>query len=317
MKDIIAPIDSDDGLFHDGDPAGDVRGTVLYAQWLNAMQGAVIDTQTEHKHILAAAGMQPNPAQNNQLADAIKGLIAQAQQASEKHSLLRKNNGADIPDKAAFVAHLGLKETVEQAQNALDRRTGGTVNGSLQITHSVNIGDSDSGLIANGKGSVALYADNVKTGEWNTQRLHWIQDLEVGGNLTASGATFGKAVSLSGGGHLTDILHFYGRGQSGNETRSGECRYYPYPGNPMSTEFYGVDVVGSHYEHRLIINRGGGNMKWFVFKDDGSAYAAQGHWQNNSDRRIKSDIEKIEHGLEKVETLTGYTSPRYTHSVRA
>ncbi|MEN3259796.1 hypothetical protein AAH678_13760 [Sodalis endosymbiont of Spalangia cameroni] len=109
MKDIIAPIDSEDGLFHDGDPAGDVRGTVLYAQWLNAMQGAVIDTQTEHKHILAAAGMQPNPAQNNQLADAIKGLIAQAQQASEKHSLLKKNNGADIPDKTAFVAHLGLK----------------------------------------------------------------------------------------------------------------------------------------------------------------------------------------------------------------
>ncbi|OIV47208.1 hypothetical protein BK025_06010 [Sodalis sp. TME1] len=75
----------------------------------------------------------------------------------------------------------------------------------------------------------------------------------------------------------------------------------------MSTEFYGVDVVGSHYEHRLIINRGGGNMKWFVFKDDGSAYAAQGHWQNNSDRRIKSDVAKIEDGLAKVETLTGYT----------
>lgn len=165
MKDIIAPIDSDDGLFHDGDPAGDVRGTVLYAQWLNAMQDAVIDTQTEHKHILAAAGMQPNPAQNSQLADAIKGLIAQAQQTSEKHSLLKKNNGADIPDKAAFAAHLGLKETIEQAQNALDKRTGGTINGRLQITHSVNVGDSDSGLIANGKGSVALYADNVKTGE--------------------------------------------------------------------------------------------------------------------------------------------------------
>ncbi|MFT4466218.1 MAG: hypothetical protein ACMX3H_18775, partial [Sodalis sp. (in: enterobacteria)] len=69
----------------------------------------------------------------------------------------------DIPDKAAFVGNLGLKDTVEQAQNALDRRTGGTVNGSLQITHSVNVGDSDAGLIANGKGSVALYANNVST----------------------------------------------------------------------------------------------------------------------------------------------------------
>ncbi|MGL9774209.1 MAG: tail fiber domain-containing protein [Sodalis sp. (in: enterobacteria)] len=308
MKDIIAPTDSEDGLFHDGDPAGDVRGTVVYAQWLNAMQGAVIDTQTEQKNILAAAGMQPNPAQHNPLAEVIKGLIAQARQENEKRSLLRKNNGTDILDKAVFVANLGLKNIVEQAQNALDKRTNGTVNGSLQITHSVNVGDSDSGLIANDKGNVALYANNVKTGEWNTQRLHWVQDLEVGGKLTASGgATFGKAVSLSGGGHPTDILHFYGRGQSGNETRSGECRYYPYLGNPMSTEFYGADVVGSHYEHRLIINRAGGNIKWFVFKDDGSACAMQGHWQNNSDRRIKSNIAKIENGLAKVETLTGYT----------
>ncbi|MFT4464029.1 MAG: hypothetical protein ACMX3H_03560 [Sodalis sp. (in: enterobacteria)] len=232
MKDIIAPIDSDDGLFHDGAPAGDVRGTVLYALWLNAMQGAVIDTQTEQKNILAAVGMQPNPAQNSQLAEAIQGLIQQSQEEKSNQSLLKRKNGADIPDKAAFVAHLGLKNTAEQAQNALDKRTGGTVNGRLQITHSVNVGDSDSGLIANGKGSVALYANNVKTGEWNTERLHWIQNLEVGGNVTASGgATFGKAVSLSGGGHLTDILHFYGRGRSGNETRSGECRYYPYPGN--------------------------------------------------------------------------------------
>ncbi|MGL9772900.1 MAG: hypothetical protein ACR5LG_00365 [Sodalis sp. (in: enterobacteria)] len=142
-------------------------------------------------------------------------MIAQARQENEKRSLLRKNNGADILDKAAFVANLGLKNTVEQAQNALDKRAGGTVNGSLQITHSVNVGDSDSGLIANGKGSVALYANNVKTGEWNTQRLHWVQDLEVGGKLTASGgATVGKAVSLSGGGYLTDIPHFYGRGKA-------------------------------------------------------------------------------------------------------
>ncbi|MGL9774497.1 MAG: hypothetical protein ACR5LG_12735 [Sodalis sp. (in: enterobacteria)] len=90
MKDIIAPIDSENGLFHDGNPSGDVRGTVVYAQWLNAMQGAVINTQIEQKNILTAAGMQPNPAQHNQLAEAIKGLIAQARQENEKRSLFRK-----------------------------------------------------------------------------------------------------------------------------------------------------------------------------------------------------------------------------------
>ena len=35
--------------------------------------------------------------------EAIQGLIAQARQENEKRSLLKKNNGSDIPDKAAFV----------------------------------------------------------------------------------------------------------------------------------------------------------------------------------------------------------------------
>lgn len=76
MKDIIAPIDSDDGLFHDGDPTGDVRGTVVYAKWLNAMQGAMIDTQTEHKNILAEVGMKPDGSQSAQLLAAIKAIAA-------------------------------------------------------------------------------------------------------------------------------------------------------------------------------------------------------------------------------------------------
>lgn len=210
---------------------------------------------------------------------------------------------ADVAANRIMVSEVA--KVAKAAKSALDNKAG---KAALHVTHSVNVGDVDSGLIANGDGSVALYAQGVKTGEWNTNRLHWVQNLEVGGNLTASGgATFGKAVSLTGGGHLTGTLHFNGKGRSGNETRSGGCRYYPYPGNPMCTEFYGVDVVGSHYEHRLLINRGPNNVKWFIFKDDGSAYAAQGHWVNNSDRRIKSDIEKIENGLAKVETLTGYT----------
>lgn len=74
----------------------------------------------------------------------------------------------------------------------------------------------------------------------------------------------------------------------------------------MRTEFYSTDIINDHFEHRLILAKSN-DLKWFIFKDDGSAYAEQGHWVNNSDRRIKSDIEKIENGLAKIETLTGYT----------
>ncbi|MEN3257588.1 tail fiber domain-containing protein [Sodalis endosymbiont of Spalangia cameroni] len=108
------------------------------------------------------------------------------------------------------------------------------------------------------------------------------------------------------GGNLTGTLHLNGTPQSGGEQRSGNSQYNPYPDAHVRTEFYGLDIKGNHYEHRMILAKPG-ESKWFVFRDDGNAYAQQGHWQNNSDRRIKSDIEKIENGLAKVETLTGYT----------
>ncbi|WP_406705634.1 tail fiber domain-containing protein, partial [Sodalis sp.] len=108
------------------------------------------------------------------------------------------------------------------------------------------------------------------------------------------------------GGNLTGTLHLNGAQQTGGEQRSENTQYNPYPDAHVRTEFYGLDIKGNHYEHRMILAKPG-ESKWFVFRDDGNAYAQQGHWQNNSDRRIKSDIEKIENGLAKVETLTGYT----------
>lgn len=74
MKDIIEPVDTDDGLFHDGDPSTGAEGTIVYAQIMNALQGGIIDIQTENKNILAEAQMTPDPSKNNQLLTAIKAI---------------------------------------------------------------------------------------------------------------------------------------------------------------------------------------------------------------------------------------------------
>ncbi len=50
---------------------------------------------------------------------------------SVRQKLTKNENGADIPDKNQFVKNLGLTETVDCAKNALDKRTGGTVNGDI------------------------------------------------------------------------------------------------------------------------------------------------------------------------------------------
>lgn len=70
MKDIIEPVDTEDHLFHDGDPTTGAEGTIVYAKIMNALQGATIDIQTENKNILAEAGIKPDASKNNQLVTA-------------------------------------------------------------------------------------------------------------------------------------------------------------------------------------------------------------------------------------------------------
>lgn len=74
MKDIIKPVDTVDGLFHDGDPSTGAEGTIVYAEIMNSLQGAVIDIQTENKNILAEAQMKPDASKNNQILTAIKAI---------------------------------------------------------------------------------------------------------------------------------------------------------------------------------------------------------------------------------------------------
>ena len=74
MKDIIEPVDTEDHLFHDGDPTTGAEGTIVYAKIMNALQGATIDIQTENKNILTEAKMTPDASKNNQLVTAIKAI---------------------------------------------------------------------------------------------------------------------------------------------------------------------------------------------------------------------------------------------------
>ncbi len=69
----------------------------------------------------------------NKLAQAISNNPKFAESVTQllSQKLAKNENGADIPDKNLFLENLGLTETVDCAKNALDKRTGGTVNGDI------------------------------------------------------------------------------------------------------------------------------------------------------------------------------------------
>jgi len=98
MKDIIEPVDTDDGLFHDGDPSTGAEGTIVYAKIMNALQGGIIDIQTENKNILAEAKMKPDSSKNNQLITALKALFLVSDDKTVAGALQKSKNLSDLAD---------------------------------------------------------------------------------------------------------------------------------------------------------------------------------------------------------------------------
>ncbi|MFV8875328.1 hypothetical protein ABQ345_18235 [Serratia fonticola] len=72
MQTIMPPINTEDGLFHEGNPAQGTQGTIVSALFLNNTQSATRDTQKELTSILTEAGMLPDGTKHNQVLEAIK-----------------------------------------------------------------------------------------------------------------------------------------------------------------------------------------------------------------------------------------------------
>ncbi|WP_217276914.1 phage tail protein [Photorhabdus heterorhabditis] len=125
-------------------------------EWFNIVQAELLS-------VLQAANVRPDKSKLDQLAVAIKSIVAEKSivltdklgnssvlAASQKlvsevndnanNKLAKSQNGADIPDKNAFVKNLGLVETVNKANNAVpsSRKINGKV---LSGDVSLNAGD--------------------------------------------------------------------------------------------------------------------------------------------------------------------------------
>ena len=75
MKSLMPQIDSNDGLFHNGNPATGEQGTRVTDTWLNNLQDRVRDVQAEAHYVLQKAGFQPLENKQTQLYEAIVKII--------------------------------------------------------------------------------------------------------------------------------------------------------------------------------------------------------------------------------------------------
>lgn len=75
MKSLMPQINSNDGLFHNGNPATGEQGTRVTDTWLNNLQDRVRDVQAEAHYVLQKAGFQPVENKQTQLYEAIVKII--------------------------------------------------------------------------------------------------------------------------------------------------------------------------------------------------------------------------------------------------
>ena len=111
MKPLMPPIDTLDKLFHDGNPATGVEGTIVTAAHLNNEQDSIRDLQSELIAVLTAATLVPDSTAG-QLLKALKALFLLKTDANTsfdgkqpKDATLTALSGKDV---AGLLTYLGL-----------------------------------------------------------------------------------------------------------------------------------------------------------------------------------------------------------------
>ncbi|ELC8786945.1 phage tail protein [Salmonella enterica] len=117
------------------------------------------------------------------------GTVAAGDDSRITGAMQKNQNGADIPDKAAFIEHIGMKETINPTKRVSIGNTGsGAFDGS---TPCINIGDSDSGFIGSADGVIDIYCNNARVGYIDNNGLHMLTDIHFdNARMTTNGDIF-------------------------------------------------------------------------------------------------------------------------------
>ncbi|HHF6731401.1 TPA: pyocin knob domain-containing protein [Haemophilus influenzae] len=136
MKSLMPQIDSNDGLFHNGNPATGEQGTRVTDTWLNNLQDRVRDVQAEAHYVLQKAGFTPKAETQTQLYQAIVKIIddnrktASLTQKGEVQLSSSTNSNSETQAATSKAVKTAYDKAVE-AQTTADGKVG--LNGNESI----------------------------------------------------------------------------------------------------------------------------------------------------------------------------------------
>ncbi|MGF7454245.1 phage tail protein, partial [Pasteurella bettyae] len=209
MKSLMPKIDSNDGLFHNGNPATGEQGTRVTDTWLNDVQDRVRDVQAEAHYVLGKAGFKPVENKQTQLYEAIVKIIddnrKSASTTQKGEVWLTSDTGLDSEElgltakagkalaQGIAILRLALNNYIPNSKksNAVDSNSADTVATSLAVKTAYDLANTKVSKSGDTMTDVLIFdTKNWAQTKYTTQGGIWRFEVAPAGDLASNTARF-------------------------------------------------------------------------------------------------------------------------------
>lgn len=238
MKSLMPKIDSNDGLFHNGNPATGEQGTRVTDTWLNNLQDRVRDVQEEAHYVLQKAGFRPVENKQTQLYEAIVKIIDDNRKTA---SLTQKGEVQLTSDTGLDSEELGLTAKAGKKLAQLIATVQLALNNYIPLNkRSSAVNSNDENNVATSKAVKTAYDKGVeaKTAADNAQRSANAANNNANGRVSKNGDAINGILFVDGvksGGFANGLVI---RNKAGGQNTSGFVDFYQSDTVPRSSIWF-------------------------------------------------------------------------------
>ena len=191
MKSLMPQIDSNDGLFHNGNPATGEQGTRVTDTWLNDVQDRVRDVQAEAHYVLQKAGFRPVENKQTQLYEAIVKIIDDNRKTA---SLTQKGEVRLTSDTGLDSEELGLTAKAGKKLAQLIATVQLALNNYIPLNkRSSAVNSNDENNVATSKAVKTAYDKGVEA-----RIAAYAANNNANGRVSKSGDTMTGSLAITG-----------------------------------------------------------------------------------------------------------------------
>lgn len=238
MKSLMPQIDSNDGLFHNGNPAKGEQGTRVTDTWLNNLQDRVRDVQAEAHYVLQKAGFWPVENKQTQLYEAIVKIIDDNRKTA---SLTQKGEVQLTSDTGLDSEELGLTAKAGKKLAQLIATVQLALNNYIPLNkRSSAVNSNDENNVATSKAVKTAYDKGMeaKTAADNAQRSANTANNNANGRVSKNGDVMNGMLFIDGvksGGFASGLAI---RNKAGGQNTSGFVDFYQSDTVPRSSIWF-------------------------------------------------------------------------------